>query len=173
MGYDDSLDPVEQFTEGQLDYCALQCRTLHAYFQTVMIHNTGKTGTWDLKQCAEHASVLSCGVVSARTIQSWFNHNYKPNKGRLCPRMSGKYERNAFVDWFVEQSDLLSDFSSALKVNVKEMSFKRAMQILNLVLQQQYEGADKETSKYQIFFVCVTLDTARKKKIRHAFGFLQ
>ena len=78
--------------------------------------------------------------------------------------MSGKYERNAFVDWFVEQSDLLSDFSSALKVNVKEMSFKRAMQILNLVLQQQYEGADKETSKYQIFFVCVTLDTARKKK---------
>ena len=155
VGYDKSLSPEEQFTEGQLDYCELQCRTLFAYFQIAILHNNGEPDAWTLRDCAKYASLLSCGGANFKTVQSWLNHNFIPNDGFLMPRLTGKYARSPFVDWFVEQDDLLALYTTSLKNNIKQMSFKRAMQILNVVLQQEFKSDESSDTGSKWCFLTI------------------
>ena len=76
--------------------------------------------------------------------------------------MKGQYERDSFVEWFVMQDDLLTNFINALKNNVKDMSYRRAYQILNNVLKKEYvyspdisDGFEPtDESEYLDIYVC-------------------
>ena len=96
VGYNDTFGPEEQFTKGQLKYCAVQCKALCEYFQTIISQNTGDAGSWALLECAQVAARTTYGKALAEAIQGWYNHNYVPNNGLLFPRQTGKYERDSF-----------------------------------------------------------------------------
>ncbi|KAJ1446408.1 hypothetical protein M885DRAFT_502134 [Pelagophyceae sp. CCMP2097] len=144
VGFDETKDLFEQFTEGQVEHCETQCKALRDYLRMIVTCNTGDacSGGLTQRECAEHASVRTYGKAIARTIQRWYNHNYVANAGMLAPRDSGLYERDTFVEWFVQQSDLVSQFVAALKANLRHMSLQKAADLLNIVLKYDYEDAE-------------------------------
>ena len=85
-GYnDDTLEPYEQFTKGQLEYCALQPKAPCDYFQTIILQNTGGASSWTLFECAQVAARSTYDKPSAATIQGWYNHKYVPTTASSSP----------------------------------------------------------------------------------------
>ncbi|KAJ1446713.1 hypothetical protein M885DRAFT_501983 [Pelagophyceae sp. CCMP2097] len=142
VGFDETKDLLVQFTEGQVAHCKAQCDALHDYLRMVITCNTGDPGGLTQRECAEEAAFRTEGKATAKTIQKWYNHNYVANEGLLAPRDSGLYKRDIFVEWFVDQSDLVSRFVAALKANLRHMSLQKAADLLNIVLKYDYDDAE-------------------------------
>ncbi|KAJ1446330.1 hypothetical protein M885DRAFT_577847 [Pelagophyceae sp. CCMP2097] len=144
VGYDEKKDFSLQFTAGQLKHCEAQCSALHDYLSMIVEYNTGDPGSGGLahRQCASKAATRTHGAATAATIQKWYNHNYVANEGLLAPRDSGLYKRDTFVEWFVQQSGLVSRFVAALKANLRHMSLQKAADLLIIVLDCDYEDAE-------------------------------